>query len=56
VRQLAVTDGRPQLVQQMLRQAEVDAGHEHICAKGFQLADAGAELFLILMIGHNFTG
>ena len=56
VRQFAVADRRPQLVQQMLRQADIDAGDEHVGAQGFKLADTSAELFLILLVRHKFAG
>ena len=40
VGQLAVSDGAPQLVEQPLRQAQIDAGDQHLSAQRFQLADA----------------
>ena len=51
-----MADSGPQLVEKVLRQTDIHAGDEHVGAEGFQLADAGAELFLILLIGHRFTG
>ncbi len=56
MRQFAVTDGGPQLIQQVLRQADIDTGDEHVGAQTFQLLDASAELFLVLSVRHKIAG
>ena len=56
VRQVAVTDGCPQLIQQVLRQAYIDTGDEHVGAQTFQLLDARAERFLALTVRHKIAG
>ena len=45
----------PQLVQEMLRQADVDPGNQHVSAQRLKLANPRAQLFLILLVRHNFA-
>jgi len=51
--QLAVPDRAPELIEQVLRQANVNASNEDICAQRFQFADSRPQLFQILMVVHN---
>src|SRR5687768_18511170 len=55
MRHFAMPDGRPQLVEQMLRQTGVHAGDKHLRAQRLELANAIAELFLVLLIRHEFA-
>ena len=49
-----MADGAPQLVEQPLRQAQVNAGDEHLGAQRFQLADPLDQLLLIQIFAHKF--
>ena len=53
VGQFAVSDGAPQLVEQPLRQANIDAGDQNLSTQRFQLADATEQLFLIQFFIHK---
>jgi len=56
VGQFAVTNGSPELVQQVLRQADVNTRDKHARAEGFEFADASAQLVLVLLVRHTFAG
>jgi hypothetical protein len=47
--------GRPQLIQEILRQADIDAGDENVGAQTFKLSNTSAELFFVLMVCHKFS-
>jgi len=50
-----MTDSSPELVQQVLRQADIDAGDEHICAQGLEFTDSRPQPILVLLIRHRFA-
>src|SRR6478752_7641970 len=50
-----MTDGGPQLVEKILRQADIDTGDEYIGAQTFKLANPRSELFPVLIVRHSFT-
>ena len=48
-----MTDSAPELVEQMLRQAGIHAGYQHVRAERFEFPYPRPQLFLILLVRHS---